>query len=80
MAIRIKLTRHAQDMVQYRDVSVDHIRLAIREPDFTENSFEDRVLVRKEIDDERTIEVVYYREGFKDSNDYVIVTAYYTSK
>jgi hypothetical protein len=79
MAVRLKFTRHAQDMIQYRNISVDHIRSAIREPDFTEDSFQDRVLVRKQVDDSREIEVVYYREGFRDANDYVIITAYYTS-
>jgi len=34
---------------------------------------------RKQIDAERVIEVIYYRQGFKDANDCVIITAYCTS-
>lgn len=63
-----------------RGIDVDHIKRAIKNPDFTEQTFQGRMLVRKEIDERRVIEVIYYKQGFKDANDYVIITAYYLSK
>ena len=77
--IRLKLPNHIQDMIQFRGLQIDHIRKAIRNPDFTETTYQGRILVRKDIDENRTIEVIYYREGFRDTNDYVIITAYYPS-
>ena len=68
-----------QDMIQYREIDVDHVRLAIREPDLTKDAFEGKTKVSKKIDERRSITVVYYKDGFKDKKDYVIVTAYYTS-
>jgi len=62
-----------------RSIDVDHLKQAIKNPDFTETVFQGRVLVRKRIDEKRTIEVIYYRQGFRDADDYVIVTAYYAS-
>lgn len=60
-----------------RGIDVDHVKQAIKDPDFTEETFQGRILVRKEIDAKRVIEVIYYRQGFKGANDYVIITAYY---
>lgn len=60
-----------------RGIDVDHIKRAIKKPDFTELTFEGRICVRKEIDKNRVIEVIYYKQGFKDANDYIIITAYY---
>jgi hypothetical protein len=62
-----------------RGISIEHVKRAIKNPDFTEATFQGRVKVRKEIDAVRVIEVIYYRQGFKDANDYVIITAYYIS-
>lgn len=75
--IRLKFPPHFQDRIQERGIDVDHIRKAINAPDFTKETFQHRVLVRKLIDEKRTIEVVYFKDGFKDSHDYIIVTAYY---
>lgn len=68
---------HFQYRMVERGIDVDHIKRAIREPDFTETTFKGRILVRKEIDESRTIEVIYYKQGFKDANNLVIITAYY---
>lgn len=77
--IRIKATKHFADMVQYREISIDHVKKAIREPDLRQPTYDGKVKVKKEIDANRSITVIFYREGFKDANDHVIVTAYYTS-
>lgn len=63
-----------------RGIDIDHIKRAIKEPDFTEPTFEGRIKVRKQIDDKRVIEVIYYKQGFKGANDPVIITAYYEPK
>ena len=60
-----------------RGIDVDHVKQAVKNPDFTEQTFQDRILVRKRVGENRVIEVIYYRQGFKGANDYVIVTAYY---
>ncbi len=60
-----------------RGIDIDHIKRAIKDPDFTEPTFKGRILVRKAIDEKRVIEVIYYRQGFKGANDSVIITAYY---
>ena len=75
--IRLKFTTHFQDRMQERGIEVDHIRKAINSPDFTKTTFQGRVLVQKKIDQDRTIEVVYFRDGFRDSHDYIIISAYY---
>lgn len=63
--------------MQERGIDVDHIRKAINTPDFTKETFKHRILVRKKIDEMRTIEVIYFKDGFRDSNDHIIITAYF---
>ena len=77
--IRLKFPNHMQDMIQYRGINVDQIRLAINEPDFTKDAYEGKTMVCKQIEAEKFIKVVYYKDGFRDSNDFIVVTAYYTS-
>lgn len=75
--MKLLFPRHFQHRMMERGIDVDHIKRAIKTPDFTEPTFQGRILVRKEIDKDRVIEVIYYKQGFKDTNDYVIITAYY---
>ena len=76
--MRLKFPNHAQERIQERGIDVDHIKKAIREPDFTEPQFEGRILARKQIDKKRLIEVIYFKEvSVKKTNDYLIITAYY---
>ena len=61
-----------------RGIDVDHIKQAIQKPDFTKPTFQGRVLVRRKIDSERVIEVIYFKWVMsKKEPEYVIVTAYY---
>jgi len=62
-----------------RGIDVDHVKQTMKNPDFTEPTFSGRIIARKKIDKARTIEVVYYKQGFKGANDFVIITAYYLS-
>ena len=76
--IRLKFPNHAQERIQERGIAIEHIKKAIREPDFTKRQFEDRILASKKIDKKRTIEVIYCKEAsMKKTNDYLIITAYY---
>ncbi len=75
--MKLLFPKHFQYRLMERGIDVDHVKHAIRDPDFTETTFQGRILVRKEIDEKRVIEVIYYRQGFKGANDYVIITAYY---
>lgn len=63
--------------MQERGIDIDHVRKAINSPDFTKETFEHRILVRKRVDENRVIEVIYFRDGFRDSRDYIIITAYF---
>jgi hypothetical protein len=58
-----------------RGIDVDHIKRAIRNPDQTVQSFDNRFVVIKRIDS-RKIKVAYVRPKEKD-NTYIIITAYY---
>ncbi len=60
-----------------RDINIDHVKLAIREPDQRKNVFESRVCVTKKIG-KKVIEVVYFKEPFRDKKEeYIIITSYY---
>lgn len=77
--MRLKFPNHMQDMIQYRGLSVDDVRLAIMDPDFTEETFQGRTKVCKELETGKFIKVMYYKDGFKNTQDFIVVTAYYTS-
>lgn len=77
--ISLKLTVHAQDMIQFRGINIDHMRAAIREPDYTKTAFEGTIKSRKAVGKRKTIEVVYHKERFRDTNEYLVITAYYTT-
>jgi hypothetical protein len=75
--MKLKLTKHAQDMVSYRGLSIDHIKRAINEPDSKKDSYENKIKVIKKVDGKK-IEVIYCKEGFKDKKgEYLVITAYY---
>ena len=77
MPLRIKFPPHCQERINERSLQIEHIRKAINEPDLQKSTFKGRVLVRKKIDEERVIEVIYFKDGFRDTNDIVIITAVY---
>jgi hypothetical protein len=75
--MKLKLTRHFQDMMTYRGIDIEHVKDAVRSPDSKNTVFEGRIRVKKKIG-KKEIEVIYYRDGFKDKTDeYVVITAYY---
>lgn len=76
--VRLKFPNHMQDMIQFREINVEHVKLAIREPDWTKETFQGRVKVCKQVEEDRAIRAVYYRDGFRDTNDHIVITAYYT--
>lgn len=63
-------------MMQARGINIDHVKTAIKDPDFTGPAYEGKILARKAVG-EKTIEVIYCKDGFRDTNDYIIITAYY---
>ena len=75
--MKLLFPKHFQYRMVERGIDIDHIKRAIKNPDFTEAVFKGRILVRKEIDEKRIIEVIYFMQGFKDANDPIIITAYY---
>lgn len=79
-SIRLKFPNHAQDMLQYRNINVDDLKKAIRDPDFTKPLDDGRLKVCKQVGEGKAITVVYYKESTKGTNDYLIITAYYKNK
>lgn len=75
--MKLKLTNHFQARFLERNINLEHVKLAIRNPDSKEIVFDDRVKVTKEIGN-KVIEVLYYKDGFKNrQNEYLLITAYY---
>ena len=75
--MRLKLPPHFQGRMLERGISVDHVKKAIASPDKREEAFEGRSKVVKKIEG-KTLEVIYYQEGFKDKKEeYIVITAYY---
>ena len=68
---------HFQTRILERAINLDHVKSAITKPDFTENMFDGRIRVTKNIG-EKCIRVVYYKNQFGDNKkEYIIITAYY---
>ena len=60
-----------------RGINIDHVKLAMREPDQKKTMFEGRIRVTKKIG-KKTIEVIYSKEAFRDKKEeYMLITAYY---
>lgn len=75
--MNLKLPNHIQDMIQYRGLSMDHIKSTIRTPDKKTSRPDNKILAIKKFGD-KTMEVVYCKEGFRDKdNQYIVITAYY---
>ncbi len=75
--VKVKLTKHFQDMVQYRGIDMYHVKSAIEKPDETEEVYGGKIMVRKAIGS-RTIEVIYSKNSLRyKSSEYVVITAYY---
>ncbi len=75
--MKLKLPNHIQDMIQYRSLNLDHIKSAIRSPDSKILRPNNKIRVVKRFG-ERTMEVIYCKEGFRDKSDeYIVITAYY---
>jgi hypothetical protein len=75
--MNLRLTSHFKDRLVERDISFDHVKKAMKEPDIRVSAEEGKMRAIKKIGT-KTIEVVYFKEGFRDKKDeYVLVTAYY---
>ncbi len=75
--MKLKFPNHFQERIIQRDINIDHVKLAMTNPDKKNLVFEGRIRVTKKIG-KKTIEVVYFKEAFRDKKDeYIIITAYY---
>ncbi len=75
--MNLKFPLHFQARIIERGINVEHVKDAIREPDSMESAFEGRVRVRKKVE-AREIEVIYFKDGFRDRKEqYIVITAYY---
>jgi len=71
--MKLSFSIHFQQAVFERNISIDHLKKVIREPDASHVSFGGKTVSRKEING-KILEVVYTRGG---RNEYRIITAYY---
>ncbi len=74
--MNLKFSVHFQARMLERSVSIDHLKLAIRDPDRRVAVFEGRTKVVKKING-KTIEVVYLLEKLRKKEEYLVITAYY---
>ena len=77
--MNLKFPLHFQYRLIERGIDVDHVKKAVRSPDSKEETFEGRIRVRKKIEGvDKEIEVIYFKEQFRDKKEeYIVVTAYY---
>ena len=73
----VRKTKHFEERLVERGIDIDHVKQAIARPDWTQTDFQGRIIVRKKIDESRTIKVVYCKQAAKKSVDPLIITAYY---
>ncbi|KKU57516.1 MAG: hypothetical protein UX81_C0034G0002 [Parcubacteria group bacterium GW2011_GWA2_47_12] len=71
--MKLSFSIHFQQAIIERNISIDHLKKAIREPDKSHTTFRERIVVQKVVGS-KTLEVVY-THGSK--NEYRIITAYY---
>lgn len=79
--IRLIITRHANEMMLARGIDLEHVKRAVKsavaDASLTEATYDGKMITRHEVGADRTLEVIYCKEGFRDQNGYIIVTAYW---
>ena len=64
-------------MMSYWCIDIEYVKEAIANPDSKKDAYEGKIRVTKKIG-KKVIEVVFYKEAFRDkSNEYIVITAYY---
>ena len=75
--MRLKMTQHFQDMIQFRSLNIEHVKQALNDPDEKDDVFDGKIRVKKDVG-EKIIEVIYSKDNFRDKKEeYIIITAYY---
>ncbi len=70
--MKLRFTDHVQFRINEREISIEEIKQAINNPDYSGIVLGGKILSKKKFG-QKTLEIVY----FKDGKEYVIVTAYY---
>lgn len=76
----LKQSRHFQDRMQDRNLDFDHVKSAIKYPDFTKRiAGSNLIKVTKRIDSKRALVVVYFKDEFRlnKTDTFILITAYY---
>ena len=75
--MKVKFTNHAQSTFLSRGIPLSRGVEAVRNPDDIELAFEGKIKARKKFG-KKVLEVVYFKEGFRDrKNECIVVTGYY---
>ena len=75
--MNLKFSIHFQQAIIERNISVDHLKKTIRNPDIVRQSFNGRMIATKAVDD-KVLEVVYIERAMtKNKSEFQIITAYY---
>ena len=75
--VKLWLTDHFKFRMMERGVDIDHVKRAVKSPDFTKPNSDGSILARRRIDGKRIIEVVYRELVLKRTRSLVMITAYY---
>ena len=78
--VKLWLTDHFKFRMMERGVDINHVKRAVKSPDFTTRNADGSVLVRKKIDAKRIIEVVYRERVLGRKQGLIMITAYYLLK
>jgi len=71
--MEIRFTNHAKYRILERGIKMTNIRSAIKNPDYYDYVFDDKMLVRKSIG-KKTLEIIYT----KNKNKILVITVYYS--
>jgi len=75
--MNLKFSIHFQQAIIERNISIDHLKKTVRNPDTLRQSFGGRMVATKTIND-RVLEVVYIERVMpKNKREFQIITAYY---
>jgi hypothetical protein len=75
--MNLKFSIHFQQAIIERNIDIDDLKKAIRNPDASHVSFGGRIVAQKKVND-KILEVVYVQSVASNmKNEYRIITAYY---
>lgn len=79
MPVRIRLNTHSQARLIGRGIDIGRVKETILRPDATGPAHQGRMFARRKLENGRILEVIYYKRADRNTNEYFIITVYYTN-